>query len=308
MTALAAALEGPGLEIPRLYLASPLTGLNKKDRRAICLEVSGLKAAIQKFTVDDRSHGDAWPLSIYAPLEHTAPWSNDGLSAASIYDRNLSEVLNSDALVAIGDDGLSAGVGQEIAWATTAGLPILCLTPGTAMSRQITGTPGRMTVVGFNGDDATRDLHLASWLRANRTLIEDGPRRRHNRRLRYAGLTTRLHAAWKAAGDPTGVAARCNLSPTAVESVLLDAARLALMPTEWLDALSSELRVTRPTSGPQLGIRALRAWFACVEREGLDDNTAERLRLVALSRLSRDAMLDLETPGGWRQIMDNMPG
>jgi hypothetical protein len=137
MIALAAELEVPSLEIPRLYLASPLTGLNKKDQRAICLEVSGLKAAIQKFTVDDRTHGDAWPLSIYAPLEHTAPWNNDGLSAASIYDRNLSEVLDSDGLVVIGDDGLSAGVGQEIAWASTAGLPILCL---TATMRPVTFT------------------------------------------------------------------------------------------------------------------------------------------------------------------------
>jgi hypothetical protein len=79
------------------------------------------------------------------------------------------------------------------------------------------------------------------------------------------------------------------------------------MPTEWLDALSSELEVARPTSGTQLGIRALRAWFACVEREGLDDNTAERLRLVALSKLTRNAMLDLETSEGWRQIMGSMP-
>lgn len=307
MSALVAELEVLSLEIPRLYLASPLTGLSKKEQRAICLEVSGLKTAIQNFTVDDRSQGDAWPLSIYVPLEHTAPWNNDGLSAASIYDRNLSEVLDSDALVVIGDDGLSAGVGQEIAWASTAGLPILCLTPGTAMSRQITGTPGRMTVVGFNGDDATRDLHLASWLRTNRTLIEDGPRRRHNRRLRYAGLTARLQTAWTASGDPTGVAARCNLSPTTVTSVLRDPARVALMPTEWLDALSTELHVARPTSGPQLGIRALRAWFAYAEREGLDDSTAERVRLMALSRLSRNAMLDLETPQGWRQIADTLP-
>lgn len=307
MTALATEPESVA-DIPQIYLASPLTGLSEKDQRLICSEVSSLKSAIEKATGTDRPAGDEWPVTVYAPVDHTAPWKGDGLSPSTIYERNLSEVLDSDALVVIGEDGLSAGVGQEIAWATAAGLPILCLTPGTVMSRQITGTPGRLTVAAFNNDIATRDLRLSGWLRTNRSLIEDGPRRRSDRRLRYAGVTARLQSAWKALGDPTGAAARCNMSPGSVDSVLRDPARVAMMPVEWLDALTTELNVPRPLAGPQLTIRAVRALLACVEQEGLDDGTADRLRMVGTARLGSDPKLDLETADNWRTLLTDLSG
>lgn len=302
MTAMAAAL-GAVPEIPRLYLASPLTGLTSAARQFVCSEVAGVKAVIERVTVADRTVEAAWHLAVYAPLDRTAPWKKDGLAAGTIYERNLTEVLDSDGMVVVGGNSLSAGVGQEIAWASTAGLPILCLTPGQVISRQIAGTPGRLEAATFGDDWETRDARLGNWLRTNRSLIEDGPRRRLNRRLRYQGVTTRLRAAWASTSDPTGVAARCNLSPATVGSVLQDPARVALMPTEWLDALATELGVPRPTAGPQLGIRALRAWFACVEHENLDDNAAERLRLMALAALVATPGLDLDTAESWRRIL-----
>jgi hypothetical protein len=301
-----AAERGATLEIPRLYLACPLTGLSREGQQFVSSEVAGVKSAIERYTVTDRVPGEAWPLAVYAPLEKTAPWKNDGQSAGTIYERNLAQVLDSDAMVVVGRNGLSAGVGQEIAWATTAGLPILCLTPGQVLSRQIAGTPGRLEAATFGDDWETRDARLANWLRMHRALIADGPRRRENRRLRYEATTTRLRNAWRAAPDPTGVAARCGMTFTMIESVLSDPARVALMPTEWLASLSTELRVPRPTSGPQLGIRALRAWFAYIEQEGLDDTTAERLRIFGTVAIGQTPGLDLETADGWRKLSTDL--
>jgi hypothetical protein len=305
MSALAAEL-GAALEIPRLYLACPLTGLAPEARQFVSSEVAGVKAVIERHTVTDRVEGEAWPLAVYAPLDKTAPWRQDGLAPGTIYERNLTHVLDSDAMVVVGRDGLSAGVGQEIAWATTAGLPILCLTPGQVLSRQIAGTPGRLEAATFGDDWETRDARLANWLRANRALIADGPRRRHNRRLRYQATTSRLRNAWQSASDRTGVAARCGMTFTTIESVLSDPARVALMPNEWLAALSTELRVPRPSSGPQLGIRALRAWFAYIEQEGLDDTAAERLRILGTVSLTQTPGLDLDTADGWRALLADL--
>lgn len=289
-------------DVPGIYLASPLTNLSAASRQSICATVDNIKLRIDHLTVSDRIGAEQWPVAVYAPIEHSAPWKKDGLSPASIYEQNLAHVLDSDAMIVLGDRTVSAGVGQEIEWAVKAGLPILYLTPGVAVSRQISGTPARLEIADFGSDMETLRLRLDGWLRSNRTLIQDGPRRRGDRRLRYAGVTCRLRDAWRQVPDPTSAAARCNLHPSLVESLLEDPARVALMPSEWLDRLSAELNIARATTGPQLGIRALRAWLKFSDEQNWDEATAERLRVFALADLVRNPALDLDTASGWREL------
>lgn len=296
--------ESSTAEVPLVYLASPLTNLTSTARQSVCATVDNIKLRIEHLTVADRVAAEQWPVAVYAPVEHSAPWKQDGRSPAEIYELNLSWVLHADAMIVLGDRTVTAGVGQEIEWAVRAGLPILYLSPGAAVSRQISGTPARLEVADFGSDMATLRLRLDGWLRTNRTLIEDGPRRRRDRRLRYAGVTSRLRDRWERAPDPTSAAARCNLHPSLVDSLLSDPARVALMPSEWLDRLTAELGVPKSMSGPQLCIRALRAWLSYAASAGLDDAAAERLRLLALADVARDPRCDLDTPAAWQQLAE----
>lgn len=298
------ALESSTEEVPLIYVACPLTNLTAAGRQSICATVDNIKLRIDQLTVADRVAMEQWPVAVYAPVEHSAPWKPDGRSPAAIYELNLGQVLNADAMIVLGDRTLSAGVGQEIEWAVRAGLPILYLTPGAAVSRQISGTPARLEVADFGSDMDTLRLRLDGWLRVNRTLIEDGPRRRRDRRLRYAAITSRLRDAWHTVSDPTSAAARCNLHPSVVDSLLRDPARVALMPSEWLERLTAELGVPKAMSGPQLRIRALRAWLSYTASAGLDDAAAERLRLFALADVGSDPRRDFDTPAAWQQLAE----
>jgi hypothetical protein len=301
------ALESSTDEMPLIYVACPLTNLSTVGRQSICATVDNIKLRIEHLTVADRVAAEQWPVAVYAPVEHSAPWKEDGRSPADIYELNLGQVLDADAMIVLGDRTVTAaGVGQEIEWAVRAGLPILYLTPGAAVSRQISGTPARLEVADFGSDMDTLRLRLDGWLRVNRTLIEDGPRRRRDRQLQYAAITSRLRDAWRTVPDPTSAAARCNLHPSLVDSLLRDPARVALMPSEWLERLTAELGVPKSMSGPQLRIRAVRAWLSYTASAGLDDAAAERLRLFALADVARDPRCDFDTPAAWRRLAERI--
>src|SRR5205809_6287296 len=100
--------------VPRIYLASPLTNLSNEERRCLGSEISLVKVLIEQLTVGDRVEGEVWPVGVYAPIDHTAPWKGDSLSPSQVYERNLTELLDSDALIVLADRAASAGVGQEI--------------------------------------------------------------------------------------------------------------------------------------------------------------------------------------------------
>ena len=78
-----------------------------------------------------------WPID--APIDYSAPWKQDGLSPDDVYRKNLDAIHASDALIAFGENGASAGVGQELEWAIRLGIPILYLTADRVVSRQIQG-------------------------------------------------------------------------------------------------------------------------------------------------------------------------
>jgi len=126
---------------PRIYLACPLTCLteNTSRRRQINSDIATAKRAIEAVTVGDRLAEESWPVCVYAPIDYSAPWKQDGLSPDDVYRKNLDAIHASDALIAFGENGASAGVGQELEWAIRLGIPILYLTADRVVSRQIQG-------------------------------------------------------------------------------------------------------------------------------------------------------------------------
>lgn len=284
--------------LPRIYLACPLTNLAPARRGTVGLTIDVIRTTVEAVTFNDHAAGDRWPVSLYAPYNYSAPWNNDGLSSSAVYEKNLTELLDSDALIVVADQGASAGVGQEIEWASRSGLPILYLTTTTA-SRQIAGTPAHITCVAYGDDTTTMKAQLTNWLRASRLRIEAGPRRRDNRALRYASLTGRLDKAWRSTGDPTSTAARCNLHPNFISSVLANPARVALIAADTLSLLCAELGVRPPGANGQLRLHATRAWMAATETHGWDDRAAERLRMLGLAAQQQNAALDLDTSQSW---------
>lgn len=297
------ASEAPVLLVyPQLYLACPLTNLSPQQRRALKSEIAQVRMIVEQVTVGDRVVDEQWPLTIYAPIDNTAPWSNDGLSPSHVYEGNLAKVLDSDAALVLADRTASAGVGQEIEWACRAGIPVLYLSSGEAVSRQILGIPGTLVAVAYNGDSDTLAAHVANFLSQQRHRISDGPRRRASRRLRFEPLAASLRRAWQRCPDPTGLAARCALSPTYVPMMLADSARVAMMPADTLTMLCTELNVPLTPAATQLPIPATRAMILAATDQGWSDTTVERLRLHAIAALAVDPDHDLATIGAWNEL------
>jgi hypothetical protein len=294
------------LDVPKVYVACPLTGLAQRARRQIDSDVVAIKRAVEAVTVGERVDDERWPVSVYAPIEHTAPWNRDKLSAELVYRTNLNEVHTSDALIVLGEHGASAGVGQELEWAIRLGIPILYLTAGRNVSRQIRGTPAFLQAQSYNNDTRTLESHVKNFMRLWRPMILDGPRRRESRRLRYEAVTKRLRAAWETCPKPTDVAAQVRVDIRYLELALSDPVLVSVMPAETLISLAHELDVTLTSHSPLrlvvLPVPALRALLAAAEADGWPDQDVERLIVHGRAASERNADVDLTTISGWRSL------
>ena len=287
---------------PRIYIASPLTNLSDRDKRQLHSEVSHVKMAIEAVTIADRSEGDTWPVALSVPFESSAPWNKSDLSPEQVYERNLTEVVTSDALIVLADRAASAGVGQEIEWAARIGIPILYLCSADAVSRQIQGMPVPVTCVAYGGNADTLRAHLTNFLSRWRPQIQDGPRRRASRRLRFEALTSTLRSRWEVERDPTGLASRCGLHPNFVTMMLADPLRVALLSSDALMMLCAELRVPLTTFPSQLSVPETRALVLASIEDGWDDTSVERLRLHGVAAVAADPEKDLKTMDAWRKL------
>lgn len=305
MSALEAPLPGKVTEAS-IYLACPLTGLRDFDRRQLNSDIQAVKRAIECETLHDRLEPDSWPLSVYAPFDHTAPWKGDELSPAEVYERNLDAVHNADALIVLAEKGGSAGVGQEVEWSIRLGLPILFLTAEGDISRQIKGAPGFVSPQSYNKDTATLESHVRNFLQRWKPLILDGPRRRASRHFRYEALTARLRAAWQGCADPTGVAAQVRVDVQYLELALGDPRYVAMMPMDTLISLARELDVSTTTlhANPRFVLppAMVRALMAAAEQHAWSDDLVERLMYEGRAALERVAAFDLDTKSGWHRL------
>lgn len=293
-----------------MYLACPLTGLSTAARRQIACDIAIVKQAIERQTVADKVTFESWPVSIYAPLEHTPPWKEDNLSAAQVYRCNLDAIHGSDALIVLAESGGSAGVGQEFEWAIRLGIPILYLTAERQVSRQIAGAPAFVSAQSYAKDPETLESHVRNFLRRWRPLIEDGPRRRASRQLRFEAVTQRLRAAWQGCSNPTDVAAQVRVDIQYLELALSDPRYIAVMAVDTLLALAHQLNVPlttlEPTATFVLPIPVIRALMATAAQEGWDDATVTRLLFEGRAALESGGALDITTITGWRRIQGSL--
>jgi hypothetical protein len=291
---------------PRIYLACPLTDLDAKSQRQIRSDVLAAKRAIEAVTIVDRVDSERWPIVVYAPIDHTAPWKKDALSPEEVYSRNLAEVHAADALIVIAENGGSAGVGQELEWSVRLGVPILYLTADSAISRQILGAPGFIQAQAYGSDALTLESHVKNFLRQWKPLILDGPRRRQSRQLRYLAVAQRLRAAWEGCSNPTLVAAQVRVDVRYLELSLSDPGLLSVMPIETLISLAHELDVDLASHSPRrsmsLPVPALRALLAAAETDGWSDSDVQRLMFYGCAALERGDTLDLSTLAAWRTL------
>ena len=291
---------------PRLYVACPLTGLSTAVRRQVEADVSIVKTAVRSETCLDRVAADSWPLSVYAPIDHTGPWRNDGLSPAEVYRRNLSMVHDSDAVIVLAEKGGSAGVGQELEWASRLGLPIAFLSASTALSRQIAGAPALIHAQSYNKDAGTLEDIVKNFLRRWKPVILDGPRRRASRVVRFDPITLRLRGAWQSCRNRTSVAAQIRVDLGYLELTLSDARYVATMPIDTLLALARELDVSlggldRDVTS-SLPVPVLRALMAAASEDGWSDALVQALLYDGRAAIELAEAIDLTTLSGWREL------
>ncbi|WP_322921653.1 hypothetical protein [Nocardioides renjunii] len=280
--------------MPQLYIACPLTGLDEDRERleATSHRVETVQRAVIEETETNRIDGEKWPVTMHVPFKISRPGADGGLMPTTIYGRNLDALLDSDGLIVVTDRYCSAGIGQEIEWATRAGIPILYLSHVQA-SRQILGTPHNVTgVVCEDADTMAGQVRI--WLRTHRAQIQTGPGRRADRNLAYLQLTARLRTAWEQSTDRTPQAAQLKLQPGSIDSLVASPARVALTPWWTICELAMILGVSLEARR-SLTYAESRAWVKAVEDAGWDQKVADRLRSFAVT----NATDDLELPATW---------
>lgn len=296
---------------PQLYLACPLTGLTNSVRRQIDSDVAIVKRAIMAETRLDRVDADSWPLNVYAPIDHTGPWANDGLGPAEVYRLNLSKVHDSDSLIVLAEMGGSAGVGQELEWASRLGLPIAFLSASQGVSRQIQGAPALMLAQSYNKHADTLEDLVKNFLRRWKPMILDGPRRRASRVVRFEPITLRLRGGWQSCRNRTNVAAQIRVDVAYLELTLSDPRYVATMPVDTLLALANELDV--PLSGLDrsgefaLPVPMIRALMAAAGEDGWSDALVQALIYEGRAAIEEGETIDLKTVSGWRSLKASFP-
>jgi hypothetical protein len=297
---------GPVVELPQVYIACPLTGLPAPAQRQIRSDIETVKHAIEAATHGDRVADERWPLRLYAPIDKTAPWLDDGLTPDEVYRTNITEVHNSDALVVVAEKGGSTGIGQELEWAVRLGIPVLYLSPSDDISRHVRGTPGFVSAQSYGGDPVTLAAHVTNFLHRWRPMVLDGPRRRSSKRLRYQAITARLHAAWVSCANPTLVAAQVRVDLRYLRLALGDPLLVSAMPTETLISLAHELGVDLTNHSPATVLALpgghLRALVAAAEEAGWSDAEIEEAVVRGRAALAAGSEIDLRTVTAWSQL------
>jgi hypothetical protein len=196
---LAFSLDGEenGGPIPLVYLACRLTNLTAEQRQLLDSWCTHIEQAVTDAATDSDK---PWNVSVHAPFAWSAPW-NDRKPDADVYKLNSGTVNACAAVIVLCIDGGGLGVGQEFAWATALRLPILLLHPAAhPPSRQALGTPGDVTVVAFvNATELTEAVK--SFLRKNRSVIEDWKRRSDSLDVVFLPLRELLAARWSQLGE-----------------------------------------------------------------------------------------------------------
>lgn len=209
----------PGQESPLVYVATRLTHLDQ-DGRAV---IDGWCYVIRE-TIEHLAH-EGWLPRIHLPIKRSAPWKDDGMIAAEVYNLNSGLLWRDvDALIVLAYGGGGLGAGNELTTAVQLGIPTFVVShTSEPLSRHITGMAGEylVTLATFTESEDLRDV-VDRWLRGERRRIDDGPRRRRTRAVRIARLSGLIEREWQRLGPKARreVQAISGIAATRIERIL----------------------------------------------------------------------------------------
>ncbi len=279
-----------------VYLASGLTALTE-DQITIVELVSGLVAGFC-------SHAG---VMVHQPVLHTHPRDHADLSPEEVHAKDFSKVVESDAIVAIGDFA-SWGAGKELVWAERLRMPVLMLLrEGGSVSRLVTGTTGDITVARWRFHDDIRDA-WSTYFMKRQAQLEAHRRLRAGRRRMWTPTLVQIRASFDALtqSEQMEVAAIAHLSTRRINEVLSSPVALAEASADELQALVNGLGLPSTTAVPgglpvALPPRALSALATASELEGWDGRRAVDLLQRATAELARGGTrrLSFSEPADW---------
>lgn len=214
--------DGP---IPIVYLACRLTGLTNDQRKLLDSWCTHIEQVITETAAESENK---WDVAVHIPFTWSAPWS-DARPPEEIYNFNSTTVSGCAAVIILSIDGGGLGVGQEFAWAAALRLPILLVHPRDQLpSRQAVGTPADLTVAAFANANELAEA-VRSFLRANRSIIEDWHRRTNSQILTLTPLRETLAERWHAmaAHDRAQVEAESRVHQRRISQLVEDDRALA---------------------------------------------------------------------------------
>jgi hypothetical protein len=270
---------------PLVYLGVPLSQLPEERREKVELLAYAVNNAISEQT---RGGLDPWPVRVHSPIKISAPWKEEDREPEDVYELNSGTVeLEADAMIVIAEQGGSLGIGQELAWACAAGLPILVLhRKKKYVSRQLTGASSYfdISIEAYECPEQLRDV-VCRWLVSRRNEICDGPRRRLGRKLVLTGRVERLARAWDSLGDEERriVSITCGTTIARIERVLSDPRHLDLASVRELHTLEGALGIGVPEPAPRELREGQRRALSLAARE-FDWDAEQVLRLDRLAR------------------------
>jgi hypothetical protein len=276
-----------------VYLASGLTSLTD-DQITIVELVSGLVAGYCANA----------GVMVHQPVLHTHPRDHMGLAPEEVHAKDFSSVVESDAIIAIGDFA-SWGAGKELVWAERLRTPVLVLLrEGRSMSRLVTGSTGDIVVASWRFPDDIREVWTTYFVR-RQAQLEAHRRMRSGRRSMWTTTLLHIRCAYQAldlAGQKE-VAAIAHLSLRRLSEILGAAAALAEASADELQALVNALGLPSTSavpggSLPTLPPRALSAIATASELHGWDGARTVELLQRATAELAK---------GGTRRLSFNEP-
>jgi hypothetical protein len=303
-------------DIPLVYLAMPLSHLEKREREHVQLLAYTITRAIDD--ASQESATDPWRVSVHSPARRSAPWQDDSFTPEDVFRLNSRTVWEeADALVVIGYEGGSLGSGQELAWAASLALPTLYVhNEDTAVSRQLRGAAAEhdLTIAAHRSPHQLADL-VERWLCSRRHLIADGPRRRRNRALLFVDLQTRLRCAWEALGrqEQGHVVAVTRTARDRIVRLLDSAGAFSQASLAEIASLTAALEVDATSLAgasplPDLRGEQRAALVNAAEEFGWDTQETFRLYDAARVELARGGIrrLPLASPYDWRVFRERL--
>ncbi len=299
--------------LPRLYLVCALSHIDPDVRHQLEPLVELVKVAVREASLEAEH---PWELSVYAPIEHSAPWNRPALEPETVYKTNAERLQgHTDGLIMFGHNGGSYGGGQEFAWAAAMRLPILYITPAESLttgegrlSRQIEGTPLDLTVCSYHNPTDLRE-QVKNWVRTRRATLEALARHRADRGQVHEHLHRIMRHRWSeiSSKDRASAIMECGMHPRRIEALITDLHAFAAASLEEVTALMSALGLSLTVRGDQLPdlTARQRAALATAAWE-CQWSPAKTLELEGLARreLARGGVrrIALTTPHSWIEL------